>query len=101
MSNRKKQVTDADLQKKSIKLVVVYLHKKVNPKISGMNYVEEWLTEMDEVLEKEEFIRYDYIEMRKKLNECIEMVFDADMRISLRNSWFSFGKALEKKVPQN
>ncbi|MDR0287207.1 MAG: hypothetical protein LBI03_05825 [Clostridiales bacterium] len=96
----KKQLTDADVQKKSIKLIVIYLRKKMDPKLSGMNYIEGWIDDMEELLEKEDFVRSEYIDMRKRLNEAIEMVFDKDMRSSLRNSWYSYGKALEKKAPK-
>ena len=39
--------------------------------------------------------------MRKKLNEAIGWITDVDVRNRLRNSWMSFGKAMEKKVSRH
>ncbi len=95
-----KKLTDAQLQKKSVKLVVMHLRKKVDPETPGIGKVCDWLEEMDRLLEKEEFVRSEYLEMRKKLYEAIEWVLDVDMRLKLRNSWYSFGKAMDKKAPR-
>lgn len=95
-----KILTDAQLQKKSVKLVVMHLHKKVDPEAPGIGNVCAWLTEMDALLEKESFVRAEYLEMRKKLHEAIEWVPDVEMRQKLRNSWYSFGKAMDKKAPR-
>lgn len=97
---RKKELTDADLQKKSVKLVVMHLKKKVDPNEPGITSVLEWLDTMDAILEKDEFDRAEYLEMRRQLYNAIEWVFDADVRASLRRSWYSFGKAMDKKVPK-
>lgn len=35
-ARKKKVITDADLQKKSVKLVVVHLRKKVDPNAAGL-----------------------------------------------------------------
>lgn len=95
-----KILTDAQLQKKSVKLVVMHLRKKVDPEAPGIGKVCAWLEEMEQLLEKEEFVRAEYLEMRKKLNDAIEWVLDVDMRLKLRNSWYSFGKAMDKKAPR-
>lgn len=97
---RKREITDADLQKKSVKLVVVHLKKKIDEKEPGINQVIDWINRMDKILEKDDFDRSEYLEMRKQLYNAIEWVFDADVRAKLRSSWYSFGKAMEKKVPK-
>jgi hypothetical protein len=97
---RKKELTDADLQKRSVKLVVMHLKKKVDPKVPGIQNVIEWIDKMDEVLAKDEFDRAEYLEMRRQLYNAIEWVIDVDVRASLRRSWYSFGKAMDKKVPK-
>lgn len=97
---RKKEITDADLQKKSVKLVVMHLKKKIDEDEPGINQVIDWMNKMEKILEKEDFDRSEYLEMRKQLYNAIEWVFDADVRAKLRSSWYSFGKAMEKKVPR-
>ena len=98
---RKKELTDADLQKKSVKLVVMHLKKKVDPDATGIDHVLTWLGEMEELLEQDGFDRVVYMNMRKQLYEAIEWGFDVDLRHKLRNSWYSYGKAMDKKVPRN
>lgn len=100
-NKKKKETTDADLQKKSVKLVVMHLKKKVDPDAAGIDRVLVWLGEMEELLEKDGFDRVVYMNMRKELYEAIEWVFDVDLRHKLRNSWYSYGKAMDKKVPRN
>lgn len=100
-NKKKKEMTDADLQKKSVKLVVMHLKKKVDPDAAGIDRVLAWLAEMEELLEQEGFDRVVYMNMRKQLYEAIEWVFDVDLRHKLRNSWYSYGKAMDKKVPRN
>jgi hypothetical protein len=39
--------------------------------------------------------------MRKQLNDLIERTLDEEIRFKLRDSWYSFGKALDKKVKIN
>jgi len=53
---------------------------------------------MEELLKAEEFDIKEYHRMRRQLNSVIESTLDEEMRIKLRNSWHSFGKALEKKA---
>lgn len=100
-NKKKKEMTDADLQKKSVKLVVMHLKKKVDPDAAGIDRLLVWLGEMEELLEKDGFDRVVYMNMRKQLYEAIEWVFDVDLRHKLRNSWYSYGKAMDKKVPRN
>lgn len=100
-NKKRKETTDADLQKKSVKLVVMHLKKKVDPDAAGIDRVLVWLGEMEELLEKDGFDRVVYMNMRKELYEAIEWVFDVDLRHKLRNSWYSYGKAMDKKVPRN
>lgn len=94
----KKIQTDIDIKRKSVKLVMVHLKKKVSKEFMGSDYVNEWLTRMDGLLKKEEFNIREYIEMRKNLNDVIESTLDEEIRFKLRDSWYSFGKALDKKV---
>jgi hypothetical protein len=42
----------------------------------------------------------EYIEMRKSFTDVIESSPDEEIRFKLRDSWFSMGKALDKKVKQ-
>lgn len=99
-AKKKKTVTDADLQKKSVKLVVVHLRKKVDPNAAGIDRVLSWLDDMETLLAQEEFDRSVYLNMRQQLYEAIEWVFDVELRHKLRNSWYSYGKAMDKKVPR-
>ncbi len=95
------KLLDAALQKKSVKLVVMHLAKKINPDIPSIGYVYAWLEEMEALLAKKDFVKSEYLEMRKKLYDAIEWIPDVEIRHRLRNSWYSFGKALEKKAPRN
>lgn len=99
-AKKKKVYTDADIQKKSVKLVVVHLRKKVDPSASGIDRVISWLDEMEALLEQDGFDRGVYLNMRQRLYEAIEWVFDVDLRHKLRNSWYSYGKAMDKKAPR-
>ena len=92
---------DAETQKKSVKLVVMHMKKKIPADTAGVDRVLDWIDDMDVLLEKEGFDKPEYIQMRKKLNDAIGWVVDTDLRHRLRNSWSSFGKALEKKAPRN
>ena len=99
-SKMKKVITDADLQKKSVKVVVVHLRKKVDPNAAGIDRVLSWLSDMEALLEQDGFDRSVYLNMRQQLYEAIEWVFDVELRHKLRNSWYSYGKAMDKKVPR-
>ncbi len=99
-TKKKKEITDADLQKKSVKLVVVHLRKKVDPDAAGIDRVLSWLGDMEALLQEDGFDRSVYLNMRQQLYEAIEWVFDVELRNKLRNSWYSYGKAMDKKVPR-
>lgn len=97
----KKVQTDIDVKRKAVKLVISHMKKKVSTtEYVGSEYIHEWITDMDKLLEKEEFILKEYIEMRRNLNDIIERTVDEEMRFKLRDSWYSLGKALDKKVKQ-
>jgi len=93
-----KNLNDFEVKRKAVKLVVAHLKKKVSREYMGIQYLIEWFEEMDALLEKEEFDIKEYYEMRKQLNSVIESTLDEEMRTKIRNSWYSFGKALDKKA---
>lgn len=95
--NLEKRIDDNDVKKKAIKLVIAHLKKKVSKEYMGIEYLAEWLEEMEALLRDDEFIIREYHRMRKQLNSVIESTLDEEMRTKLRNSWHSFGKALDKK----
>ena len=96
--NLEKQMEDNEVKKKAIKLVIAHLKRKVSKEYMGIEYLAAWLEEMDELLKAEEFDIREYHRMRRQLNSVIESTLDEEMRTKLRNSWYSFGKALEKKA---
>ena len=93
-----KHLDDNDVKKKAIKLVLAHLKKKVSKEYMGIEYLVEWLDEMEALFGEEEFNLKEYHRMRKQLNSVIESTLDEEMRTKLRNSWHSFGKALDKKA---
>ncbi|MFZ5989990.1 MAG: hypothetical protein ACOYWZ_23070 [Bacillota bacterium] len=97
----KKIQTDVDVKRKAVKLVISHLKKKVSKDFIGLEHVQEWIGEMENLLEKPEFELIEYIQMRKNLNDVIERTLDEEMRFKLRDSWYSFGRALDKKVKKN
>lgn len=98
MTNRKPQ-TDIDVKRKAIKLVVTHLKKKMpEGDFHGNENLQEWINEIEVLIEKDEFIFSDFIAKRKELNDVIERVMDVEIRYKLRDSWFSLGKAIDKKV---
>jgi type III secretory pathway component EscV len=94
----KKIVTDAEVKRKAVKLVISHMKKKMAQEFVGIDLVNEWIEEMDKLLQSEEFELAEYIRMRKNLNDVIERILDENMRFKLRDSWYSFGRALDKKV---
>ncbi|NLG88737.1 MAG: hypothetical protein GX494_05890 [Clostridiaceae bacterium] len=96
--NTKKELTDADVKKKAVKLVVAHLKKKASKEYMGIDYLMDWLEEMEALLEKEEFDIREYHRMRRQFNDVIESTLDGAMRKKLRDSWYSMGKALDKKA---
>ncbi len=98
MHTDKQPQTDNEVRHKAVKLVVAHLKKKVTGDFPGINYLAAWLDEMDALLMKEDFDVKEYHRLRKELNSVIESTLDEPMRDSLRNSWYSMGKALERKA---
>ncbi len=95
----KKVQTDIDVKRKAVKLVVAHLKKKLPAtEFIGMGNITGWISDIEELLGKEEFNMIEYIEMRHELNDVIERTIDGDLRFKLRDSWYSLGKALDKKV---
>lgn len=95
----KKQLTDADVKRKAVKLVVAHLKKKAaGGEFMGIDYLLDWVDEIEHLLKREEFDIREYHKMRKQFNDVIESTLDAEMRKKLRDSWYSMGKALDKKV---
>ncbi len=95
---KKKQLTDADVKKKAVKLVVAHLKKKASTEFMGIDYLLDWVEDMDALLEKEEFDIRECYKMRRQFNDVIESTLDETMRRKLRDSWYSMGKALDKKA---
>ncbi|MGI6084128.1 MAG: hypothetical protein ACOYIF_01630 [Acetivibrionales bacterium] len=94
----KKSIDDFEVKRKAVKLVVAHLRKKITKEYMGMQYLISWLDEMDELLMREEFDIKEYYAMRRQLNSVVESTLDEEMRGKIRNSWHSFGKALDKKA---
>ena len=91
-------MTDFELKHKAVKQVVVHMKRKVQGEYAGSDHLKTWLEEMDALLEQPDFVLSAYYDMRHKLNDVIESTLDDQVRVRLRDSWFSFGKALDKKV---
>ncbi len=96
--NLEKKMEDNEGKNKAIKLVIAHLKRKVSKEYMGIEYLVAWLEEMDELLKAEDFDIKEYHRMRRQLNSVIESTLDEEMRTKLRNSWYSFGRALEKKA---
>lgn len=97
----KKVQTDADVKKKAVKLVIAHMKKKLPENTTGLDLVLNWIADMEEILNKDEFEMLEYIEMRRNLNDVIERTLDEELRFKLRDSWYSFGKALDRKVKRH
>ena len=95
----KKVQTDIDVKRKAVKLVIAHLKKKLpEEEFIGSNHITDWIADIEKLLEKQEFNMIEFIEMRHNLNDVIERTVDEEMRFRLRDSWYSLGKALDKKV---
>jgi hypothetical protein len=94
----RKAQTDTDVKRKAVKLVIAHLKKKIAKEFLGSEHINDWVAEMEKLLEKPEFNIVEYIEMRKNLNDVIERTLDEEMRFKLRDSWYSLGRALDKKA---
>jgi len=98
----KKELTDNDVKRKAVKLVIAHLKKKLpEHDYLGKEHIVNWIGKMEELLAKEEFNMIEYIEMRRELNDVIERTVDGELRFKLRDSWYSLGKALDKKVKRH
>lgn len=97
----KKVQTDFDVKRKAVKLVVAHLKKKLpEAEFVGMDNITNWISDIEKLLGEQEFNMIEYIEMRRNLNDVIERTINEEMRYKLRDSWYSLGKALDKKVKQ-
>jgi uncharacterized protein (DUF2344 family) len=94
----KKIQTDSDVKKKAIKQVIIHLKKKITAEYVGSENLKEWIVQIEEIMAKDEFVIKDYISARKALNDIIERTLDEEIRFKLRDSWYSLGKAMDKKV---
>jgi hypothetical protein len=88
----------SDKRKKAIKMIIVHIKKKISTEFIGSENIKQWVVQMDELLTKKDFNITEYVIMRKKLNDIIDSILDEDIRYKLRDSWYSFGKALDKKI---
>lgn len=95
---KRKVQTDADIKRKAVKLVIYHLKKKASKEFVGSDHVMRWIAKMEELLQEEEFDLAKYVQMRRELNDVIERILDEDMRYRIRDSWYSFGRALDKKA---
>ena len=91
-------MTDDDVKRKALKSVLLHIRKKMPPDHELIGYFNEWAAEMEELLERPEFEKAAFYDMRHKLNNIIEKTYDGDIRFKLRDSWYSLGKALDKKL---
>lgn len=94
----KKVLTDIEVKRKAVRLVISHLKKKLADNTINKINIDLWISQVEALLAKDDFIIKDYIEIRKDLNDIIERTMDEDVRFKLRDSWYSFGKALEKKA---
>ncbi len=96
----KKVQTDEYAKKKAIKLVVLHIRKKNEEAGEEAHELDNWFIEMDKLiaLPEEEFDIHKYYDMRRQLNDHIDCIYDVNLRYKLRDSWISFGKALDKKA---
>lgn len=95
----KKVVTDLDVKKKAVRLVITHLKRKIDDvEFSGKNQVENWIGEMEEIINEPEFSVPKSFEMRRSLNDIIERTPDEEIRFRIRDSWYSMGRALDKKA---
>ncbi len=94
----KKIQTDEDIKKKAVKLVVSHMKKKLEELNEEGHILDAWIVDMETLLHEEEFDIHIYHEMRRKLNDAIDCIYDVDLRYRLRDSWISMGKALDKKA---
>ena len=92
--------TDEHAKKKAVKLVVLHIKKKLEEAGEEAHEFDKWFDSMETLLEKDEsdFNLQEYYDMRRSLNNHIDCIYDVSLRYKLRDSWISFGKALDKKA---
>lgn len=96
---QRKMNVDVVAKRKAIKLVVSHLKKKLDSfKNVNRDPLDMWISKVETLLAKDEFVIGDFIEVRKDFNDIIERTYDVDLKFKLRDSWIGFGKALEKKA---
>lgn len=96
----KKVQTDEYAKKKAVKLVVLHVKKKLEEAGEEAHELDQWFVEMEKLLSitEEDFDIHKYYDMRRQLNDHIDCIYDVNLRYKLRDSWISFGKALDKKA---
>lgn len=94
----KKIQTDEYIKRKAVKLVVSHMKKKIEELNEEGHSLDQWISDMEMLVKEEQFDLHTYHEMRKKLNDAIDCIYDIDLRYKLRDSWISMGKALDKKA---
>jgi hypothetical protein len=98
----KRQLTDEEVRRKAVKLVISHLKKKMpEAGFHGEDSLNGWIQSVEELLMKEDFLVSEYLEVRKELNDIIERIVDDEFRFKLRDSWYSLGKAIYKKAKIN
>ena len=95
----RRELTDVDVKKKAVKLVIVHLRKKLpQDAFVGSASILDWIELFESQLEKPVFDVAACYDLRRELNDIIERTVDEELRFKLRDSWYSLGKALDKKV---
>ena len=96
----KKVQTDEYAKKKAVNLVVLHIKKKLEEAGEEAHVLNQWTIDMETLLNlsDEKFDIHKYYEMRRQLNDHIDCIYDVNLRYKLRDSWISFGKALDKKA---
>jgi len=92
-----KEITDNDIKRKAVKLVVAHIRKKLPADYEGEENLDKWIAEIEVLLDQDEFQINKYYEKRNELNDVVDRMINDELRYRLRDSWYSFGKALEKK----
>ena len=69
--------------------------------VARMLAAYDGVTEVYEVTGDQDIIAIVDVESSQQLNDIIERTVDEDLRFKFRDSWFSLGKALDKKVRKN
>jgi len=96
----KRVQTDEYAKKKAVNLVVLHIKKKLEEAGEEGHVLNQWIIDMETLINipDEDFDIHKYYEMRRHLNDHIDCIYDVNLRYKLRDSWISFGKALDKKA---